>query len=212
MNMSKEFLQPNSMLTPGIAGGVVTLIANTLWVQFALPAKWVALTISVIISFIVIKEVTGNLYLKATYLVLNALIIFSVSMGANKAGNELASNTGDQETTSLSLISNAYAGVDNSICENYIDEILLLEKELVFVKSELVLSKTEMATLITQQSIDLQKFVLTSNKDKEILKSQLEEANYKLNEIVEQMVVEVEDFPEVIHFSLKSTRRFFHAW
>jgi len=50
----KEFLNPKSMLTPGIAGGVTMMISNTLWFQFELPQKWTALTISFLLGLMVV--------------------------------------------------------------------------------------------------------------------------------------------------------------
>ena len=40
-----DFLNPKSMLTPGIAGSLIMAITNILWIEFVLPQKWVARSI-----------------------------------------------------------------------------------------------------------------------------------------------------------------------
>jgi len=48
-----QFLNSKSMVTPGVAGGVVTLIAGTLSSQFGLPAKWIALLASLLVALLI---------------------------------------------------------------------------------------------------------------------------------------------------------------
>lgn len=72
------------MLTPGVAGGVVTLIAATLSSQFGLPAKWIALVASLVVALLIFfADQAGKVIARLLILVLNTLIIFSVSVGAN---------------------------------------------------------------------------------------------------------------------------------
>ncbi len=86
----EEFLQPKSMLTPGIAGGVTMLIANTLWVAFSLPPRWTSLVLSFVLGFLVFVSTGAPLLQRVLYYVLNSLIIFSVSIGTNYAGGSVA--------------------------------------------------------------------------------------------------------------------------
>ena len=83
-----EFLQPKAMLTPGIAGGITMLIANTLWVAFSLPPRWTSLVLSFVLGLLVFVAKGGGvpLWQRAVYYLLNSLIIFSVSIGTNYAG------------------------------------------------------------------------------------------------------------------------------
>jgi hypothetical protein len=79
----KDFLNPASILTPGIAGGLTASISFPLTFQFHLPFKWVALVVSFIIGLLIVisfKEKIPKL-LRTLYCVLNSLIIFSVSVG-----------------------------------------------------------------------------------------------------------------------------------
>jgi hypothetical protein len=91
--MSDDFLNPKSMLTPGIAGGITMLITGTLWCQFGLPQKWSALFISFMLGAIIFK---GSHYKSmpkwqiVIFYMLNSLIIFSVGTGANKLGYDVS--------------------------------------------------------------------------------------------------------------------------
>ena len=83
----EEFLQPKAMLTPGIAGGVTMLIANALWVAFSLPPRWTALLLSFLLGLLVfVATPRAPVWQRAVYYLLNSLIIFSVSIGANYVG------------------------------------------------------------------------------------------------------------------------------
>ena len=83
---AKEFLNPNSMLTPGIAGGVTMIISNSLWVQFALTQKWTALVLSFVLGLLVLVNMRAAIWQKGIYYILNSLIIFTIGVGANTIG------------------------------------------------------------------------------------------------------------------------------
>ena len=80
-----DFLNPRSMLTPGLAGGLTMVISTTLWIQFALPPKWTALAISLALSLLVVRGHNIPLWERIIYYVLNALFIFSMGLGAHTA-------------------------------------------------------------------------------------------------------------------------------
>src|SRR5215468_7304858 len=94
MRTADEFLNPKSMLTPGIAGGIVMMISNTLLAQFQLPAKWTALSLSFMLALVVFLAAIIPMWQRAIYYIFNALIIFSVAVGANKVGT--ATQSGDR--------------------------------------------------------------------------------------------------------------------
>ena len=88
----QDFINPKSMLTPGLAGGLVMIVVNGLTSAFPeLPPRYLALAFSLLIALIVIsskefKEV--KLLLKSVYLLFNGLIIFAVGFGtANLAAD-----------------------------------------------------------------------------------------------------------------------------
>lgn len=81
-----DFLNPNSMLTPGIAGSITMMIANTLWINFGLDPKETALIICLLLGLLVLAELKVPLWQKPIYYIINVLVIFSVSVGANVVG------------------------------------------------------------------------------------------------------------------------------
>lgn len=93
-----QWLSPNSLLTPGIAGGVILLICNTLWAQFALPPKYTGLAASALFGVVVVYTIKANLFIRVVYWILNSLIVFSVATGGTTvAGATFAA--GDQAQT-----------------------------------------------------------------------------------------------------------------
>lgn len=79
----KDFLSSKSMLTPGIAGGLVMLITTALQSQFSMPAAWVALALSFLVGTLVLRDKSTAIWQKAVLYLLNSLIIFSMATGAN---------------------------------------------------------------------------------------------------------------------------------
>jgi len=98
-----EFLNPKSMLTPGIAGGIVMLIANTLLAQFALPARWTSLVLSFLLGLIVFRAVAIPLLHRVIFYLFNSLIIFSVAVGTNTVGAKLPDVTAAIRQTATTL-------------------------------------------------------------------------------------------------------------
>lgn len=79
----KEFLNPTSMLTPGIAGGLTVSISMPLVFAFGLKFKWVSLAVSFLFGLLIVMGFTGvSKYARPIYCVLNTLVIFSLSIGA----------------------------------------------------------------------------------------------------------------------------------
>jgi uncharacterized membrane protein YjgN (DUF898 family) len=115
-----DFLNPASMLTPGLAGAVTMMISNALWIAFGLNAAWSTLILSFLLGMIV-WVATAKLVARCIYYVFNSLIIFSVAFGANSFN--LTPNKSNDHTTatpkiSLSLTTAAYAQTQNSTQPN----------------------------------------------------------------------------------------------
>jgi hypothetical protein len=88
----KEFLNPHSMLTPGLCGGITLLITNTLAAQFAAPPNYTGLGISCLFGLIVFAATSTVLWLRLVFWVLNSLIIFSIALGTNQIGVRASKN------------------------------------------------------------------------------------------------------------------------
>src|SRR5215813_3799615 len=82
----KEFLNPKSTITPGVAGSIAMLAANGLWVGFALPQAWTALAVSALFALLIGANLTAPVWQRLIYFVLNSLVIFSVGIGGNTLG------------------------------------------------------------------------------------------------------------------------------
>ncbi len=82
-----EFLNPKSMLTPGVAGSLMMFLVNGIGCQFPeLPMRYLALGISFLIGSVVwFSEIRGRapMVQKGIYWVLNSLVIFVVGFGTS---------------------------------------------------------------------------------------------------------------------------------
>jgi len=82
----EDFLSSKATITPGIAGVSTTLIAGTLYSQFALPAKWVGLALSLLFGLTVWADKQVPIYQRLVFYIINSLTIFAVAIGINQAG------------------------------------------------------------------------------------------------------------------------------
>ena len=99
-----EFLNPNSMITPGAAGAFTMVITNTLCQQFnQLPLNYTGLIVSFMFGAVVFGY-GASLLSRTVYFVINGLIIFVVANGSNAIGVRItgpqAVNTASLESTS----------------------------------------------------------------------------------------------------------------
>ncbi len=115
----KEFLNPKSMVTPGVAGATMMFLVNGLSVPFPdLPARYVALGLSFMIGLLVVNAVKLKLLERGVYWVLNSLVIFVVGFGANSLGHDattssIAPRTGPSAAAVAWLIPAARASDDD---------------------------------------------------------------------------------------------------
>jgi hypothetical protein len=89
MEISREFLNQKSMLTPGMAGGFSMAIANTVAGQFDLDEPWpaaVALALACLFGLLAVAAEPAAAWLRVVYFVLNSLVIFTVAVGSNTLG------------------------------------------------------------------------------------------------------------------------------
>lgn len=84
MDVMSDFLNPKSMLTPGVAGALMMFLANAVCAAFPEAAfRYVALGMSFALGLVVFQTATIRFGEKATYWLLNSLIIFSTGVGAS---------------------------------------------------------------------------------------------------------------------------------
>jgi hypothetical protein len=104
-----EFLNPKSMLTPGVAGGLTLLMTNSVAFAFGIPLDYLGYTALGISALFAALVASGSipLHQRIVYQVLNTLIIFCVAMGSNVTGYNIQSRRLD--LASFGLGSPAYA-------------------------------------------------------------------------------------------------------
>jgi hypothetical protein len=97
-----DFLQPQSMVTPGLLGALVMMGTNSLCTKFpGLNGAVVALVLSLLFGLAaVIRE--APLAQRVLFYVLNSIVIFSVATGTNTVGQA-------SRLSQLSVVSTAYA-------------------------------------------------------------------------------------------------------
>ncbi len=81
-----NLVSAQSVLISGAAGVVTMVIANTLWMAYRLPPRWIALALSFLLglaAFVAIRQTLGQRIL--CYLC-SSSIIFLVAVGSNRAG------------------------------------------------------------------------------------------------------------------------------
>ena len=81
-----DFLKSKAMITPGVAGATTTMIAGTLYSQFALPAKWVGLVLSLLFGLAVLADKKEPFIMRIVFYIINAMTIYAVAIGINQAG------------------------------------------------------------------------------------------------------------------------------
>lgn len=112
----QDFINPKSMLTPGVAGSLMMFLVNGIGFQFPeIPHRYLALFLSFLIGAIVWFSETGGksvVLQKAIYWILNSLVIFAVGFGtANLAADATAgaSTAGIPHARLLLSVSPAFA-------------------------------------------------------------------------------------------------------
>ncbi len=116
----EQFLTPEAMLTPGIAGSMSMMIGNTLHYQFAVPNGWAFLVLSFIFGLLVLAT-NKPLLTKSVLYVLNSLVIFCVAAGTTTTLSATSSNTRSSDW--FSLTRPAYAQATTSAQQAEYDKL-----------------------------------------------------------------------------------------
>jgi hypothetical protein len=94
-----EFLNSRSMLTPGFAGAMVMVLANSISSAFGMTSflSYVVLALSFLIGIIVLSDNNLVFSVRFPLYILNSLIIFSMAYGSNSLGKAAEKNTDEKE-------------------------------------------------------------------------------------------------------------------
>jgi hypothetical protein len=96
-NPLSDFLNPNSMITPGAAGAFTMMITNTLCQQFTeLHLGFTGLVVSFLFGAVVFGAGV-SIPARMMYYLINSLIIFTVAMGSNAIGDQAAERASKQQ-------------------------------------------------------------------------------------------------------------------
>jgi len=98
-----EFLNPKSMVTPGMAGALVMFLSNAVCFQFPeIAPRWAALLLSFALGGFVITAAKLRYLQAAGFWLINSLIIFAVAAGS---AGVAAKSTGTVSTGATALAS-----------------------------------------------------------------------------------------------------------
>src|SRR3990167_6456798 len=107
------------MLTPGIAGSIVMVIANTLWLEFMIPQKWTALILSFLLIIPILIRFSASYVENAIYFTFNGLIVFALAVNSNFAGRKLQEiAASDKKMNGIQLASNSDQSILIRVSEN----------------------------------------------------------------------------------------------
>lgn len=113
------FLQPEAMLTPGVAGGVTMLVSNAVCGVFPVPLAATGLAISALLCTLPLASV-APLWKRSVCYVLNTLIVFSMAMGTGTLAYEASKKRPVFALSDFSLVSTAQAGAADT---RYVEEL-----------------------------------------------------------------------------------------
>jgi hypothetical protein len=88
----QDFVNSKSMATPGLIGGLVMFIANSINYQFDLGhgIKWIVLLLSFLAGLVIIADTSKiSTVVKIVLYVFNSLIIFCMATGTNSIGQKV---------------------------------------------------------------------------------------------------------------------------
>jgi hypothetical protein len=99
-----EFLNPKSMVTPGAAGAMTMMIANTIAINFGYQPAYFGLPLSFVFGLLVFmtKEIKG--WQRFIYYFINSLIIFSIGFGGGNIGANLSHPDMSQKRLDLAML------------------------------------------------------------------------------------------------------------
>jgi len=99
-----QFLNPKSMITPGVAGGLAMLLSNSICLAFPeIGFRYVILTLSFVLGFAAVAAVQAKIGERALYWVLNSMIIFSMGVGTSNIGANIEDRGEDGPGTQASV-------------------------------------------------------------------------------------------------------------
>ena len=114
-----EFLNPKSMLTPGLCGALIMTITNALGTSFAVVGigrTFISLGLSFLLGSLVFAAQVKSFWQKFVLYLLNSLVIFSMAAGTNSATQAALGSTAN--STASAPASNLHTQVVEHVTTN----------------------------------------------------------------------------------------------
>jgi hypothetical protein len=143
-----EFLNPKSMLTPGLAGSMTMFITNSLVGQFDLLPSITGLAVSFLFGAVVFAATATALWLRVVLYVLNSLLIFSVALGANQVGVGVAKKPGESAAVDPVTTPTSASDVREAYFSNWLDDTVVRRRHLLTTVEQLDDKRAETALLL----------------------------------------------------------------
>ncbi len=197
-NSMRDFLNPKSMITPGVAGTLMMFITNAISTAFPeIEARYVALIISFLIGSVTLTATRIPAWQRLIYYMLNSFIIFAVGMGTTTIGANLQS---PQKKLSAIFVSSAFAQ----------------NQEIVPV-TEAEVSQPTPLPVPSETDLEKCKSGLDSCKAKvEALEKQLKEYSLKYDAKTEDLQKQKDEFvklrKQIDQFNKTNSQNFFKRW
>lgn len=139
-----DFLNPASMMTPGVAGALTMMIANTVSQQFDAPVSWVALMVAFLCGAVVWTADAESVIRKSIFYVLNSLIIFCVAAGSSAGAASASSALAKVAALPIGI---AAAWADETSADELKKQVDALSNELAATKKALARAKSAPSTV-----------------------------------------------------------------
>lgn len=98
-----DFINPNSMITPGAAGATTMVITSVLTSEFAqMPENWTALIVSFLFGALTFFY-AAQLLPRIIYFIINSLIIFVMAHGTNSIGLSVTNSANTTPSAELNV-------------------------------------------------------------------------------------------------------------
>jgi hypothetical protein len=100
-----DFLNPKSMMTPGIAGALVMFLSNAICLQFPEVApRWAGLVLSFLLGGVVVTTAALKPVQKMAFGFINSLVIFAVAFGSAGVASRVATPATSTAAAALNIL------------------------------------------------------------------------------------------------------------
>lgn len=189
-----DFLNPKSMVTPGMAGALVMFLSNAVCFQFPeIAPRWAALLLSFALGGFVIAAAKLRYLQAAGFWLINSLIIFAVAAGS---AGVAAMSTGAVSTGATALASFL---IPSAVAQTTTASTAVMTK--AQLQAQLEAANARLATQ-QQQLLDAQQKAASAA-------AQAKQAQEQHQALLAQQSLETQQAKQA---ASKNANRFFKAW